>query len=439
MIAPLGRTSVLLSTFIGSIFIAGNNLAYQAQDSIPDKLAEFLYQGDLIQGEKYLEARLAENSNEEVSRASLGIVQFMSAIEGLAQDYYRFGLAPQRNAVLSMGGLNLPSTSNPHPEEIDYLAARSIFERLQQKLSKAEKTLSAFKPVGIKLPLDVSRLDLDLDKDGTKANNIPIWMVVSLGRNTKNANQQNAIPPVTIAFDDADIYWLRGYMHVMLGFTDIVLAHDWQDAFERVGHFFFPKPKTPYPYLLAEDGPKNGWSSTEFLDLIAMVHVMNFQVTAPEKMKSALRHFEEVITLSRITWKQIRSEKDNDREWLPGPKQNSIILPNRMGGTLGEDWERVLDRTEAVLQGKELLPFWRGSDQSSGDIRTSAGLQMNTELGINLRKVFMEPRRFDMVLWIQGTGPSPYLEKGTIIDLQAWRELSNSFDGNLPFFSIWIN
>lgn len=439
MMGQRSRTSVLFSCLVGLVIIVVASLATYAQDSVPDKLAEFLYHGDLVQGEKYLETRLASDSKEEVSRAALGIVQFMSAIEGLAQDYYRFGLAPQRNAVLSMGGLNLPKTFNPQPDEIDYLAARGIFERLQERLSKAEKTLSTFNPVGIKLPLDVSRLELDLDSDGTKANNIPVGMVVSLGRNRQNAVQQNAMPSVTIAFDDADIYWLRGYIHVVLGTTDIVLAHDWRDAFERVGHFFFPRPKTPYSYLLEEGKTNNGWSYNEILDLIAMIHVVNFEVSSPEKMQSAFRHFEEVIALSRITWKQIRLETDNDREWLPGPNQNSVVLPGRMGGTLGENWERVLDRSESVLQGKELLPFWRGFDQGIGDVRTSTGVSIHPDIGINLRKVFMEPKRFDLVLWIQGTGPGPYLEKGKIIDFQAWRDLSNSFDGNLPFFSFWIN
>ena len=27
------------------------------------------------------------------------------------------------------------------------------------------------------------------------------------------------------------------------------------------------------------------------------------------------------------------------------------------------------------------------------------------------RKVFMQPKRFDLVLWIQGTGVAPYLEE----------------------------
>ncbi len=400
-----------------------------AQDSIPDKLAEYLYMGDFKGGERYMESKLLENPKDETARASLGIVQFFDAVEGLAKDYYRYGLAPQRTVLLSMGGMQIPPTSNPSPQEIDYETARKIFESFQQRLRKAEETLSTFQPANVKLPLDVSRLYLDLDDDGTKEKNIPIWKVVSMGQNVQDS--QMAVP-VIIAFDDADVYWLNGYIHVLLGTTDVLLAHDWRDAFERTAQFFFPKPKTPYPYLLEEGLDKQGWNLNEILDVIALIHLINFEVTEPQRMKSALAHYEKVLALSRITWKQIRLENDDDREWLPGPKQRSLVLSGQVGGDLGDRWERVLNRTEAVLQGKELLPFWRGVPQENT-------LRVHPELGINLRKVFTEPRRFDLVLWLQGTGPKPFLEKGKLTDLQAWRDLSQCFGGNLPFFSFWIN
>ncbi len=400
-----------------------------AQDSISDKLAEFLYQGDLAGGERYMGTKLVENPKDGAARASLGIVQFFAAVEGLAKDYYRYGLAPQRTVLLSMGGMQLLPTSNPNPKEIDYETARNIFATFQERLRKADETLSTFQPANVKLPLDVSRLYLDLDDDGTKEKNIPIWKVVSMGQNVQDS--QMAVP-VIIAFDDADIYWLNGYIHVLLGTTDVLLAHDWRDAFERTAHFFFPKPKTPYPYLRDEGLDKQDWNVNEILDVIALIHVLNFEVTEPQRMKSALEHYEKVLALSRITWKQIRLEKDDDREWLPGPKQRSLVLSGQFGGDLGHNWERVLDRTEAVLQGKELLPFWRGVPQGNT-------ARVHPDLGINLRKVFTEPRRFDLVLWLQGTGPKPFLEKGKLTDLQAWRDLSQSFGGNLPFFSFWIN
>ena len=108
---------------------------------------------------------------------------------------------------------------------------------------------------------------------------------------------------------------------------------------------------------------------------------------------------------------------------------------------MGDDWERVLNQVELVLQGKELLPFWRGvkNRNSFNFFGRRNNVEFNSQLGINLRKVFTNPQTFDLVLWIQGTGVAPFLESGKLIDFQAWSELSDAFQGNLPFFAFWIN
>lgn len=226
----------------------------------------------------------------------------------------------------------------------------------------------------------------------------------------------------------------------MLGTIEIVLAHDWQDAFERTAHLYFSKPVTPYPFLL-EEGETRNWSANEISDLIAWFHLLRFDVKEPKRMLLALEHFEKVIALSRSTWKLIEEEKDNDREWLPGPSQNAMVLNGQLGGQLGANWSLVLDRSEAILQGKELLPFWRGFEGSNSFtiINPGSSARFHPELGINLRRVFTSPTRFDLILWIQGTGLGPYLEKGKLVDLEAWSNLSRSFGGRLPFFSFWIN
>ena len=409
-----------------------------ADDKVEDQLAEFLYQGRLAQGETELEAKLKQDPNNSTVRASLGIVQFVKALEGLTQDYYRYGMEPQRR--IAIGGVLLQAnTSNPTPEPISYSDARGVFERLEQRLIQAEKTLSEFRFSGIKITLDVSRLMLDMNGDGKLAGNIPLASIIAVGATGNPNNATLSGNPLIFAFDDADVLWLRGYIHVLLGTVNVALAHDWRDAFERTAHLVFEKPVTPYSFLL-EEGETANWSINQIVDTIAMIHVINFEVIEPKRMMAALEHYEQVVALSRTTWKWIREEQDNDREWLPGPTQNALLLGGRVGGRLGEDWEKVLDRTELVLQGKELIPYWRGYEGANWMIfNTRTDIKFHPEIGINLRKIFTQPKRFDMVLWLQGTGVAPFLEKGKTIDLKAWQDLSESFGGRLPFFSIWIN
>lgn len=86
-------------------------------------------------------------------------------------------------------------------------------------------------------------------------------------------------------------------------------------------------------------------------------------------------------------------------------------------------WHRFLLEAESILNGKTLLPFWRG----------------DTDKGINLRKVFTQPKDFDLVLWVQGSGAVSYLEKGEITSPQTWADFQRVVQGQFVGMAIWIN
>jgi hypothetical protein len=116
-------------------------------------------------------------------------------------------------------------------------------------------------------------------------------------------------------------------------------------------------------------------------------------------------------------------ETDNDREWIPGPGQASVVE----GAAIDRDrlaaWRRFLDEAEAVLHGKKLIPFWR----------------RGTDKGVNLMKVFTQPKDFDLVLWVQGSGAVPYLENGDVTSPETWAEFQRVFGGRFIGFAFWIN
>jgi len=87
-------------------------------------------------------------------------------------------------------------------------------------------------------------------------------------------------------------------------------------------------------------------------------------------------------------------------------------------------WEEFLVEAERLLDGKTLVPFWRGSDKG---------------IGINLRRVFTEPTAFDLVLWVQGTAATPYLEKGPVTRPEVWQRLQRLFRGEFIGFALWFN
>ena len=127
-----------------------------------------------------------------------------------------------------------------------------------------------------------------------------------------------------------------------------------------------------------------------------MIHMIRLPVLEPERMKAALTHLESMIALSRESWKFILAETDDDHEWVPNPKQHTVMPGGAVTDAMVKGWMEFLDEAQAILKGEKLIPFWRRRD----------------DRGVNLRRVFTEPTMFDLVLWIQGTGRRTLSGKG---------------------------
>ncbi|MEK6238290.1 MAG: hypothetical protein N2C14_26540, partial [Planctomycetales bacterium] len=228
----------------------------------------------------------------------------------------------------------------------------------------------------------------------------------------------------TVALDGGDVHWLRGYCHLLSFMCEVTLAHDFHELLDRFGHVVFQKIETPFPFLKNAVGIWDVGDGVDIIDLIAAIHLTNFPVKEPERMQAALEHLEEVVAESRRSWKLILAEEDNDREWIPNPQQTSVMPGAQVTEEIVKGWHEFLGETELILQGKKLLPFWRIKDG---------------ETGVNLRKVFTNPQRFDFVLWFQGSAAAPFLEKGELTDPALWNRLMRVFQGQFIGFAIWFN
>jgi hypothetical protein len=82
-----------------------------------------------------------------------------------------------------------------------------------------------------------------------------------------------------------------------------------------------------------------------------------------------------------------------------------------------------LGESDDLLAGKRLAPFWRSKDKR----------------GINIRRVFTEPTRLDLVLWVQGTAATRYLEEGELTRQEVWAGIGRAFGGDFLGFALWFN
>jgi hypothetical protein len=366
--------------------------------------------------------RLKSSPQDDQARFGLGGLQFIRAVERLGQSLYRFGLRSDRGQRMNVPFLRLPVPLNPKPEQLTYPAFRKILEDLITDLQRVEATLSPIQDETVKLPIRVGQIRLDFTGSG-KSGDLFKTLVNQYMGGQRNVRQEDDL---LIVFDRGDVAWLRGYCQLLMALAQIGLAYDWQELFDCTGHVFFAKVETPHAFLTTlKESPGGGFfdlGGTEIVDVIAFIHLIRLPIKEPALLKSALSHLEQMLALSKESWKFILAETDDDHEWIPNPKQKGV-LGISVHQEMIDSWLDFVEETEALLAGKRLIPFWRGDEKR----------------GVNLKRVFTEPRTLDLVLWIQGTAATTYLEEGPITKQTVWDRLQRVFRGEFIGFAIWFN
>jgi hypothetical protein len=371
----------------------------------------------LVAARADFEARVAANADDDSARFALGVVQTLRAGERLIQSLYRYGLKPRWATQLPI--VRLPVSENPAPQELTNEDFRAIVQQLLDDLASVEKTLAPIESSDPKVELAIGACRLDFNGDGRTEDYESLASVLS-----NVTNQQipaDAASGFVVALDRGDVHWLRGYCHVLSALCEMFLAHDTTKLHDYTAQLFFPTAKTRVP-LLAEEHPQ--WWRDPILDAIAFIHLLQFPVKEPERLQSAHAHLLAVVDQSRASWDAYLAETDDDREWIPNPKQKNAAIPGaEITPEMITAWRAVLDEFGAVLEGEKLIPFWRGEKP----------------LGLNLKRVFYEPTEFDLVLWVQGGAAVPYLEEGPLTEPEFWTRLNREFRGQFLGFAIWVN
>jgi hypothetical protein len=435
-ISLVSRKKVLIALVLFIVTIATTLIVWFSttrvtadSDLVTPNLDPYLVSGDLAGGEAAMQSRLKAKSDDDKARFSLGILQTTRAIERMMQSLYRYGLleSPLGNGIPF---LRLPATGNPNPELLTYENMQQMLRDWVADFEKVRATLQPIKDKNIKLPISIGLAHLDFNGDGKITAEESLWKVYAAATNSRV--EEKEAKQFLIAFDTADALWLQGYSHVLAAMGDFLLAYDRLEIFQTCAHLFFAKVDTPHKFLVSGRNPNGDFFSTNggFLDAIAAIHLLRFPVAEASRMNKVLEHAQAMLSLSRQSWQLIMAETDNDHEWLPNPKQKGVIPGVEITQEMIDGWLGFLDEADTLLAGKKLVPFWRISSVSS---TPSDGI------GINLRRVFTEPRTMDLVLWIQGTAATNYLEKGKLTDFQVWSRLGRVFGGDLFGFTVWFN
>jgi hypothetical protein len=367
----------------------------------------------------------AKASDPRAAYAS-GAVQFFVALEKLGQGLHRYGFESPRSFMMPL--MRLPVPANAKPEPLTYEGLRTILADFRDAMATSAATLATVPDTAdIGIEVDLGQLGIDINADGAIAADESVAAIMAAMANAGSL-PPGAGPTPVFRFDRADGYWLQGYANFLMAQADFWLAHDFRLAFDQSFHMLFPRAKLPMQDQLVplDNGSSNMFASEwRVADFVSFIHLVNWPVAEPERRRASRAELLEMIRLSRVNWKAIRAETDNDREWLPGPQQAGA---NQLTGlqvteTEVEAWHAVLATAEDLLEGRKLLPHFRFADK-----------------GINMKRFFTEPQTFDLVLSITGPSVVPYLEKGSILSSEDWWAIQSRFGGpGFMTFALWFN
>lgn len=351
---------------------------------------------------------------------AIGGLQFLQGIERALQLQWQTGMdqaAGDVGGALGIPLLRLPLPPNPAPEPFRGALISQLFSDLDADMTAARAALATL-PEGEEFGLDLSFSDLwfDVNLSGTRDPNEEALLLIGpqlLGWRWQDPDPTT--PPLVVRFDAADAAWLAAYTHVLSGIANTVLAYDPAASIDRVlaaKVAFGPTPAQPYSYFDFED----------FADAFAMLEGAVNQTPDPARARAAKDHYLAMIAENRRFWAAVARETDNDREWIPNDSQTSALGITLPPGT-GDTWLGVLADGEALLQGRLLIPYWRGQ----------AGQ------GLNLGRMFDDPVPISITGWIQGWAAVPYLEPGPVIDSASFRQFEALMGGDAGLMMVFLN
>ena len=455
MPGPLSRAALA-----AALLLAPTMPAVADQDFLRAFQAD-LYSGQIAKAEALSTARLATASDDAQAQFGLGTAQFLGAVEHLVQGLHHYGLRStyERWGLGLLPILRLPVPDNPNPEPITYEALRDVLARFVDDLATADRTLAGVRGE-VSLPLNIGGIRLDLNEDGTVTGQERLADIVL--KITGLRTMPMGLDMMDVGFDSADVLWLRAYCNLLMAIADFPLGYDFHEAYDATFRGIFPNGNFPSSkiadnqeaiiaklrelgtvksFSYSSDSQKySDWLQTEdgkrfqqaqdlqwkldsggVLDLLAFIHLTHWPVADGDRLMDVLGHLEKMVALSRASWNSILAETDDNREWIPNPKQQGVLPGMRITPETVSGWMSLLDELDGILGGRILLPHPRFIE------------------GINVRRMLLDPDVFDPVLMLQGSGVERYLEAGPVPDPAVWIRLMQLSQGNFLAYFLWIN
>lgn len=202
---------------------------------------------------------------------------------------------------------------------------RTTVTEAEAELARVEADLAiAARHPGLSLELCPACWEVDWNGNGRVDSGDRRLLEIEVDENGESLPEGDPRRRPTFRFDDGDVPWARAFVSFERAALDVVLAYDWSNLPQAIGE--------------TRSSPS-----------------VRIPLVAPDRIAAARALLLAGLDHSDAARRAYLAETDDDREWVPNPRQKSHPMPLTVNAALYETWEGVVGDVRRLVRGEEAL------------------------------------------------------------------------------------
>ncbi len=297
-----GIKLVILLSLLVTGFGCARNLQQQKTDA--ENALSALQDGDFETARKESAAVLEDDDDNPYGRLTRAVTQYRETMSQLFAD--------MQTAVLAAAGLGRFNEK--------YL--RAALTQAESELKRVGEDLAAATHPDISLDLCLGCWERDWNHDG-RIDETDEWiMAIDLDAQGRTIPAGDERRRPTFRFDVGDVVWAGAFVQFHRAVLDLALAFQWSELAKQL-----IEQKDPEQFVIA--------------------------LVDASRVAEARQRILEGIELAEKSRALISAEIDDDREWLPNPKQRDHPIPMPVDEKLYATWGGLLGDVRRLVKGEE--------------------------------------------------------------------------------------
>lgn len=265
-----------------------------------------LRSGHFDEAERLAHEGNAADGDDPYTHLVSGIVRYKKTMQQVWLD----------GRTVVMGGLAVGALNQK------YLA--STLREAESDLAAVEQDLAiTARRSGVALELCLACWEVDWTGDGHIEDRDRLLFQIEQDEHGEEIPEEDPRRKPTFRFDDGDVAWARAFVAFQRAALDVLLAYDWrQTAAIRWG---------------------------------AIPDKIVIKLVDPGRIDQAKERILEGLSHSDASRRAYLAETDDDREWVPNPRQQSHPMPLPMDAAVYDTWAGVVGDVQRLVAGEEGL------------------------------------------------------------------------------------